>query len=95
VCFPVALTRGTFSIAVTSYQGGHIEFFKYMIDLMREAEADEIKQNLAQDDCRYPPLIQIRKATNKRWDIISVAKLRRSSRRHKMAPQSRATSLTG
>jgi Electron transfer flavoprotein domain len=27
--------------------------------------------NLAQNDCRYPTLIQIRKATTKRWDIIA------------------------
>jgi methylmalonyl-CoA mutase len=30
-------------VAVTSYQGGHIEFFKYLIDLLRQAGADEIK----------------------------------------------------
>ena len=30
-------------IAVTSYQGGHIEFFKYMLNLLRKAGADEIK----------------------------------------------------
>jgi isobutyryl-CoA mutase len=23
-------------IAVSSYQGGHVEFFKYMVDLLRE-----------------------------------------------------------
>ena len=30
-------------IAVTSYQGGHIEFFKYMLDLLRKAGANDIK----------------------------------------------------
>src|SRR4249920_307873 len=30
-------------IAVTSYQGGHIEFFKYMLDLLRKIGADEVK----------------------------------------------------
>ena len=29
--------------AVSSYQGGHIEFFKYMVDLLRERNADHIK----------------------------------------------------
>ncbi len=29
--------------AVSSYQGGHIEFFKYMVDLLREKEAPHIK----------------------------------------------------
>ncbi len=38
-----ALQEDVNGIAVTSYQGGHIEFFKYMIDLLREAGADEIK----------------------------------------------------
>ena len=31
------------AIAVSSYQGGHVEFFKYMIDLLRENGADRIK----------------------------------------------------
>ncbi len=30
-------------IAVSSYQGGHIEFFKYMVDLLRERGADHVK----------------------------------------------------
>jgi methylmalonyl-CoA mutase len=30
-------------IAVSSYQGGHVEFFKYMIDLLKEKEARHIK----------------------------------------------------
>ncbi|CCG40666.1 fused isobutyryl-CoA mutase/GTPase IcmF [Magnetospirillum molischianum] len=30
-------------IAISSYQGGHIEFFKYMIDLLRERGAGHIK----------------------------------------------------
>ena len=30
-------------IAVSSYQGGHIEFFKYMIDLLKERGAEHIK----------------------------------------------------
>ena len=31
-----ALQEDAQGIAVTSYQGGHIEFFKYMIDLLRQ-----------------------------------------------------------
>jgi len=31
---------------------------------------------LAQDACRYPTLIEMRKATAKRWDIITAAELR-------------------
>ena len=31
-----AIQEDVNGIAVTSYQGGHIEFFKYMIDLLRE-----------------------------------------------------------
>jgi len=31
------------AIAITSYQGGHIEFFKYMFDLLKENECGHIK----------------------------------------------------
>ncbi|MCF8388649.1 MAG: hypothetical protein K9G47_12275, partial [Bacteroidales bacterium] len=31
------------AIAITSYQGGHIEFFKYMYDLLREKDCEHIK----------------------------------------------------
>jgi len=31
------------AIAVSSYQGGHIEFFKYMIDLLKERGAQHVK----------------------------------------------------
>ncbi len=30
-------------VAVSSYQGGHIEFFKYLVDLLREAGAAHVK----------------------------------------------------
>ncbi|MGD9365479.1 MAG: methylmalonyl-CoA mutase family protein [Desulfobacteraceae bacterium] len=30
-------------IAVSSYQGGHMEFFKYMVDLLRQAKAEHIR----------------------------------------------------
>jgi methylmalonyl-CoA mutase len=31
-----ALQEDVQGIAVSSYQGGHLEFFKYMVDLLRE-----------------------------------------------------------
>ncbi|WP_172202061.1 fused isobutyryl-CoA mutase/GTPase IcmF [Niveibacterium sp. COAC-50] len=38
-----ALQEDVQGIAITSYQGGHVEFFKYMVDLLREAGAGHIK----------------------------------------------------
>ncbi len=38
-----AIQEDVQGIAVTSYQGGHVEFFKYMIDLLRERKAAHIK----------------------------------------------------
>ncbi len=38
-----AIEEDAQGIAVSSYQGGHVEFFKYMIDLLREAGAGHIK----------------------------------------------------
>lgn len=38
-----ALQEDVQGIAVTSYQGGHIEFFRYMIDLLRERGGSNIK----------------------------------------------------
>ena len=35
-----AIQEDVQGIAITSYQGGHVEYFKYMIDLLREAHAD-------------------------------------------------------
>jgi methylmalonyl-CoA mutase len=34
-----AIQEDVQGIAITSYQGGHVEYFKYMIDLLREARA--------------------------------------------------------
>ncbi|OJY15329.1 MAG: methylmalonyl-CoA mutase [Myxococcales bacterium 68-20] len=34
-----AIQEDVQGIAITSYQGGHVEYFKYMIDLLREAKA--------------------------------------------------------
>jgi isobutyryl-CoA mutase len=38
-----ALQEDAHAIAVSSYQGGHIEFFKYMIDMLRRKGASHIK----------------------------------------------------
>ena len=38
-----AIQEDADGIAVSSYQGGHIEFFRYMIDRLRELGADHIK----------------------------------------------------
>ena len=38
-----AIQEDVQTIAITSYQGGHIEFFKYIIDLLRERDSAHIK----------------------------------------------------
>ncbi len=38
-----ALQEDVQAIAVSSYQGGHIEFFKYMIDMLRDQGADHVR----------------------------------------------------
>ena len=38
-----AIEEDVQGIAVSSYQGGHVEYFKYMIDLLRDSGADHIK----------------------------------------------------
>lgn len=38
-----AIQEDAQAIAITSYQGGHIEFFKYIYDLLREKGAPQIK----------------------------------------------------
>src|SRR5690349_21593401 len=38
-----ALQEDVQGIAVSSYQGGHIEFFKYMVDLLRERGGQHIQ----------------------------------------------------
>ncbi|MCP4295654.1 MAG: methylmalonyl-CoA mutase family protein, partial [Proteobacteria bacterium] len=38
-----AIQEDVQAIAVTSYQGGHMEFFKYMYDLLKEADSNHIK----------------------------------------------------
>ena len=38
-----ALQEDAHGIAISSYQGGHVEFFKYMIDLLRERGGAHIK----------------------------------------------------
>ena len=38
-----ALQEDVQGIAVSSYQGGHVEFFKYMLDLLRERDGGDIR----------------------------------------------------
>src|SRR5690348_8153406 len=38
-----AIQEDVQGIAVTSYQGGHLEFFKYMIDLLKQKGSGHIK----------------------------------------------------
>ena len=38
-----AIQENVNAIAITSYQGGHLEYFKYMFDLLKEKNADRIK----------------------------------------------------
>ncbi len=38
-----AIEEDVQGIAVSSYQGGHVEFFKYMVDLLKESGATHIK----------------------------------------------------
>ena len=38
-----ALQEGAHGIAVSSYQGGHVEYFRYMIDMLREHDAGHVK----------------------------------------------------
>ncbi len=38
-----AIQEDANAIALTSYQGGHMEFFKYMYDLLKEKNCEHIK----------------------------------------------------
>ncbi len=38
-----ALQEDVQGVAVSSYQGGHLEYFRYMIDLLREQGGERIK----------------------------------------------------
>ncbi|NQS70952.1 MAG: methylmalonyl-CoA mutase family protein [Desulfobulbaceae bacterium] len=38
-----ALQEDVQGVAITSYQGGHVEYFKYMIDLLKEGDGENIK----------------------------------------------------
>jgi len=38
-----AIQEDAQAIALTSYQGGHMEFFKYMVDLLKEKDSEDIK----------------------------------------------------
>jgi methylmalonyl-CoA mutase len=38
-----AIEEDAQGIAISSYQGGHLEFFKYMVDLLKDGGAEHIK----------------------------------------------------
>src|SRR5476651_2894030 len=38
-----ALQEDVQGVAISSYQGGHVEYFKYMLDLLRERGGENIK----------------------------------------------------
>ena len=38
-----AIQEDADAIALSSYQGGHVEYFKYMVDLLRERGAEHIR----------------------------------------------------
>ena len=38
-----ALQEDVHGIAVSSYQGGHVEYFKYMVDMLRERGGENIR----------------------------------------------------
>src|SRR5687767_4185228 len=38
-----ALQEDVQGIAITSYQGGHVEYFKYMLDLLRQNGGEDIR----------------------------------------------------
>jgi len=53
-----ALQEDVQGIAVTSYQGGHVEFFKYMVDLLRQNGGEKIKVFGGGGGVIVPPEIQ-------------------------------------
>ncbi|MAM81869.1 MAG: methylmalonyl-CoA mutase, partial [Gammaproteobacteria bacterium] len=38
-----ALQEDAQGIAISSYQGGHVEYFKYVVDMLKENDASHIK----------------------------------------------------
>ncbi|HBR97159.1 MAG TPA: methylmalonyl-CoA mutase [Gammaproteobacteria bacterium] len=38
-----ALQEDVHGIAISSYQGGHVEYFKYMVDMLRENDGEDIR----------------------------------------------------
>jgi methylmalonyl-CoA mutase len=53
-----AIQEDVQAIAVSSYQGGHIEFFKYMLDLLRERGAGDIRVFAGGGGVIVPPEIR-------------------------------------
>ena len=38
-----AIQEDVQGIAISSYQGGHVEYLKYMVDMLKEKDAEEIR----------------------------------------------------
>ncbi|MFT5116108.1 MAG: methylmalonyl-CoA mutase, partial [Parasphingorhabdus sp.] len=38
-----AIQEDAHGIAVSSYQGGHVEYFKYMVDMLKEKNAGQVR----------------------------------------------------
>ncbi|SDC51994.1 methylmalonyl-CoA mutase [Melghirimyces thermohalophilus] len=53
-----AIQEDVQGIAVSSYQGGHVEYFKYMIDRLRERHADHIRVFVGGGGVIVPPEIR-------------------------------------
>ena len=40
------------AVAITSYQGGHVEFFRYVVDLLKERGASHVRTGLVPNHSR-------------------------------------------
>src|SRR6187431_1837989 len=52
-----ALQEDADAIACSSYQGGHMEYFKYMVDMLRDAGAEHIRVVVGGGGTIAPPEI--------------------------------------
>jgi len=65
-----AIEEDANAIAMTSYQGGHVEYFKYMYDLLKEKAANTSKFLVAEVEPFYLQKLQNYKATELPVSII-------------------------
>ena len=47
-----ALQEDVQGVAISSYQGGHVEYFKYMLDLLRERGGERSEERRVGKECR-------------------------------------------